>query len=162
MTTAYSFVYAVTAKSSIKVLAELLKVSEAGVDRVAETRDGFVASISIPGDPNSGAIYAYDRPTSSMSIFTVDGRDSDFTAKEIAQMFPVIVNHLNTPSPAKQATASKQREFKQATGNKQREHKPAHQHHQKQRHNNRSNNHPQRQRQNVGAPVRPQPALVAA
>lgn len=96
--TSYSFAYAVTAKSSIKVLGELLRVSEAPLDHLAETRDGFVASISIPGVSASGAIYAYDRPTNSMSILTVDDRDSDFTPEEIAEMFPAVVKHLNAPS----------------------------------------------------------------
>jgi hypothetical protein len=94
----YAFVYSATAKTALKVLSELLRVSAAPVDHLTETRDGFAASISIPGDPNSGAIYVYDRPTASMSILTVDERDSNFTAPEIANMFPAVVEHLNTPT----------------------------------------------------------------
>ncbi len=152
MTAAYSFVYVVTAKSSMKVLAELLKVSSpAVVDHIAETRDGFVAAVSLPGDPNSGAIYAYDRPTASMSCLSVDERVADFTAKEIDVMFPEVVRHLNTPSTSTQVS-----------GNKQCESAPAHRRQQKHRHNNRRNNHPQRKGQNTGASARPHLVQVAA
>lgn len=152
MNAAYSFVYAVTVKSVIAVLSELLKVSEVGVDRIAETRDGFVAAISIPGDPNSGAVYVFDRPTASMSIFSLDNRDSNFTAKEIGEIFPAVVKHLNTPSPSKQAVASKKPEIKQA---QRVQLQPRQQKHRQQnRSQQRHNNHPQRKGQNIGAPVR--------
>jgi hypothetical protein len=156
MTAAYSFVYAVTAKSSFKVLAELLQVSSSPVvHHVAETRDGLVAAISIPGDPKSGAIYAYDRPTSSMSCLCVDERESDFTAEEIDMMFPEVVRHLNTPSVTNAVLVDKQPEIK-----------PAHRHqrmpHQKNRQQNRQNKHPQRKGQNNGTPARPKLAQVAA
>ncbi len=160
MTAAYSFVYAVTAKSSFKVLAELLQVSSSPVvHHVAETRDGLVAAISIPGDPKSGAIYAYDRSTSSMSCLCVDDRESDFTDEEIDMMWPEVVRHLNAPSPIKAVSVDKQREIKpthRRHQNRQQNHH--HNHRQEKRHSN----HPQRKDQNDGIPARTKLTQVAA
>jgi hypothetical protein len=146
----YYFVYAVTAKSSLKVLSELLRVADAPVDNLAETRDGFVVSISIPGVPNTGAIYAYDRPTASMHNFTVDGRDSDFSADEIALMFPAVVKHLNEGI---KATSTGRPE----SANKQPE-KNSSQRYQQNRRHNRSRRKPAV----AGVSVRPEPVQVAA
>ena len=141
----YSFRYAVTLKSTMQVLSELLTVSESAIQRLSETRDGFVAVISVANVPNTGAIYIYDRGTSSIFNLSVDGRDFDFSEKEIANMFPEVVKHLNTPSKKQQVT-NRKKQFTAPVG------APA-QH----------RNHNRRRRTNsVNMPARPVMVSVAA
>jgi hypothetical protein len=97
MNAQYSFLRTVTPKSTLKVLSDLLRASDAPLQRLEETRDGFVAAISVPGQPKSGAIYVYDKSVSSIFMLEVDNRDCDFSKREIDTMFPEVVRHLNTP-----------------------------------------------------------------
>ena len=94
----YSFMYAVSAKTSLTVLGELLRTSEAPLQSIIETRDGFVAAISVPSQPKSGSIYIYDRLCASMFALSVDGRENDFSDVEIGCMLPDLAKHLNAPS----------------------------------------------------------------
>ena len=111
----YSFMYAVSAKSSLTVLGELLSTSEAPLQSIIETRDGFVAAISVPSQPKSGSIYIYDRLCASMFALSVDGRENNFSDVEIGFMLPDLAKHLNAPSKNQPVATNRRKPVQVAT-----------------------------------------------
>jgi hypothetical protein len=93
----YSFWTTVSDKSPMKVLFELVRKSEGILQRIEETQNGFVLATSVPGQANSGAIYIYDKPCGALFMLVVDGRDDDFSRREIGCLVPAVAAHLNAP-----------------------------------------------------------------
>jgi len=93
----YSFWTTVSGKSPMKVLYELMRKSEGVLQRLEETHNGFVLATSVPGQANSGAIYIYDRLCGALFMLVVDGRDDDFSRREIGCLVPAVAAHLNAP-----------------------------------------------------------------
>jgi hypothetical protein len=81
----------------MKVLFELVRKSEGILQRIEETQNGFVLAISVAGQANSGAIYIYDRLCGALFMLVVDGRDDDFSRREIGCLVPAVAAHLNAP-----------------------------------------------------------------
>ena len=99
----YSFWTTVSDKSPMKVLFELVRKSEGILQRIEETQNGFVLAISVPGQANSGAIYIYDRLCGALFMLVVDGRDDDFSRREIGCLVPAVAAHLNAPDRPRSA-----------------------------------------------------------
>jgi hypothetical protein len=99
----YSFWTTVSDKSPMKVLFELVRKSEGILQRIEETQNGFVLATSVPGQPNSGAIYIYDKPCGALFMLVVDGRDDDFSRREIGCLVPAVAAHLNAPDRPRSA-----------------------------------------------------------
>ena len=99
----YSFWTTVSEKSPMKVLFELVRKSEGILQRIEETQNGFVLAISVPGQANSGAIYIYDRLCGALFMLVVDGRDDDFSRREIGCLVPAVAAHLNAPDRPRSA-----------------------------------------------------------
>ena len=99
----YSFWTTVSDKSPMKVLFELLRKSEGILQRIEETQNGFVLATSVPGQANSGAIYIYDKPCGALFMLVVDGRDDDFSRREIGCLVPAVAAHLNAPDRPRSA-----------------------------------------------------------
>ena len=97
MNVEYSFWTTLSGKSPMKVLYELMRKSEGILQRLEETHNGFVLATSIPGQANSGAIYIYDRACGALFMLVVDGRDDDFSRREIGCLVPAVAAHLNAP-----------------------------------------------------------------
>ena len=93
----YSFWTTVSDKSPMKVLFELVRKSEGILQRIEETQNGFVLAISVAGQANSGAIYIYDKPCGALFMLVLDGRDDDFSRREIGCLVPAVAAHLNAP-----------------------------------------------------------------
>ena len=93
----YSFWTTVSDKSPMKVLFELVRKSEGILQRIEETQNGFVLATSVPGQANSGAIYIYDKPCGALFMLVVDGRDDDFSRREIGCLVAAVAAHLNAP-----------------------------------------------------------------
>jgi hypothetical protein len=82
----------------IEVLADLLRNSEVGGgagDRVCFTKTGFVAGISIPGEPNSGQIYVYSIPNKQLYMVEVEGFSTGFSRANIDRLVPQVMNLLD-------------------------------------------------------------------
>ena len=94
----YSFWTTVSDKSPMKVLFELVRKSEGILQRIEETQNGFVLAISVAGQANSGAIYIYDKPCGALFMLVLDGRDDDFSRREIGCLVPAVAAHLNAPN----------------------------------------------------------------
>ena len=99
----YSFWTTVSDKSPMKVLFELVRKSEGILQRIEETQNGFVLATSVPGQANSGAIYIYDKPCGALFMLVVDGRDDDFSRREIGCLVPAVAAHLNAPDRPRSA-----------------------------------------------------------
>ena len=99
----YSFWTTVSEKSPMKVLFELVRKSEGTLQRIEETQNGFVLATSVPGQANSGAIYIYDRLCGALFMLVVDGRDDDFSRREISCLVPAVAAHLNAPDRPRSA-----------------------------------------------------------
>ena len=93
----YSFWTTVSDKSPMKVLFELVRKSEGILQRIEETQNGFVLATSVPGQANSGAIYIYDKPCGALFMLVLDGRDDDFSRREIGCLVAAVAAHLNAP-----------------------------------------------------------------
>jgi hypothetical protein len=94
----YSFWTTVSDKSPMNVLFELVRKSEGILQRIEETQNGFVLATSVPGQANSGAIYIYDRLCGALFMLVVDGRDDDFSRREIGCLVTAVAAHLNAPN----------------------------------------------------------------
>jgi hypothetical protein len=103
MNVEYSFWTTVSNKSPIKVLYELMRKSEGILQRLEETHNGFVLATSVPGQANSGAIYIYDRLCGALFMLVVDGRDDDFSRREIGCLVTAVAAHLNAPDRPRSA-----------------------------------------------------------
>jgi hypothetical protein len=80
-----------------------MRKSEGILQRLEETHNGFVLATSVPGQANSGAIYIYDRACGALFMLVVDGRDDDFSRREIGCLVPAVAAHLNAPDRPRSA-----------------------------------------------------------
>jgi hypothetical protein len=102
MNVQFQFLHTLSPAPRWDVLATLLTQSEGKVERVEETRTGFVEAHSIPGVMKSGAMYVYDEQSKGVFLVSFDGRDTDLSRAEIDTLLPQIVDFLNTPDTPNQ------------------------------------------------------------
>jgi hypothetical protein len=90
-----SFLYSLRGTSTIKAMAKFISDCGGRVERLEETRTGFVAAVSVPGEDNSGGIYIWDNKAQSVFTLIVDNRDFDLSRAEIDKFVPQLVEHCN-------------------------------------------------------------------
>lgn len=87
-----------------QVLAALIAMSECFVNRVIETPRGFLLAGSVPGEPNTAAIYLYDEPERRICQIGVGEAIDDFSDEELDRILPELVQMLRAlPRPTKSA-----------------------------------------------------------
>ena len=140
-----------------QVLAAVVALSECFVNRVIEIPRGFLLAGSVPGQPNTAAIYLYDEPEQCICQLAVGEAVDDFSDEELDHILPQMVHMLRElPMPAQQQVVTepnRRRRNRNRNRNRNRRH-----------HNSQGRNEQQQQPQKKfpARPVAPQPSLVAA
>jgi len=65
-----------------QILAAFLKTSEGRVERLMEHRNGILMLVSVPFQPNTGAVYLYHEPTHSFYWVQFGNRQDDLSGRE--------------------------------------------------------------------------------
>lgn len=65
-----------------QVIAAFLKTAEGRAERLIEDTFGVLMLVSIPSQPQSGAVYLYHEPTNSFYWLQIGNREDDFNGRE--------------------------------------------------------------------------------
>jgi hypothetical protein len=104
-----------------QVMAALVARAECQVNRLVETRRGFVLFATIPGVEDGGAIYLYDEPERFISMLGVGDRFYDFTVEELDRVMPDVLELANS-LPEKRANTPAAHDTKRAHRRRRRHH----------------------------------------